>query len=167
MFFCGYSFSISSIFSFPITNNTLIRSMSIFSQSFDDAALSSTTELSWYCLRSKPRQESIASHLLRTNLGLEVFSPRIRFKRARATGIAWVNEALFPGYLFAQFNYLKRYRQIASIRGIMMIVAFGGRPTTVSDTMIADLRLHVSDQEILEITNMITAGDEVNIVAGP
>ena len=121
----------------------------------------------WYCLRTKPRQENIAAQFLRSHLALEVFSPRIRFKRARATGIAWVNEALFPGYLFARFSYLTLYRQIMASRGVIKIVGFGTAPSIVNEQIIADLRREIADGEIIEISSNITAGDEVNVVEGP
>ena len=124
-------------------------------------------EMAWYCLRAKPRQESLAAQFLRSHLKLEVFAPRIRFKRARSTGVAWVNEALFPGYLFARFSYLSSYRHIAATRGVTKIISFGGQPVIVSDTMIDDLRKHVADQEIIEITPGIHAGDEIKVVDGP
>ena len=60
--------------------------------------------------RGKPKQEGLATRLLRSELGMEVFCPKIRFKRARSTGVAWVSEAMFPGYLFAGFIYPELHR---------------------------------------------------------
>jgi hypothetical protein len=57
-------------------------------------------ELLWYCIKTKPKQESLATRLLRSELGMEVFCPKIRFKRARSTGVAWVNEAMLIEELY-------------------------------------------------------------------
>ena len=122
--------------------------------------------LSWYCLRAKPRQESTAARLLRV-AGIEVFSPRIRFRRARSTGVAWVNEALFPGYLFAYFIYKTSHRQIAATQGVAKIVGFGMKPSIVDAKLISDLRSLLSEVETIEIFPGIAAGDEVSIVEGP
>ncbi len=43
-------------------------------------------ELQWYCIRTKPKMERLTSNLLRTEVGIEVFCPFIRFERARRTG---------------------------------------------------------------------------------
>ena len=64
--------------------------------------------------KTKPKQEGIATRLLRAELRLEIFCPKIRFKRARSTGVAWVNEAMFPGYLFVRFVYPQLHRRIAA-----------------------------------------------------
>lgn len=124
-------------------------------------------ELLWYCVRARPKQEGVATRLLRQELGLEVFCPKIRFKRARSTGVAWVQEAMFPGYLFARFVYPQLYRRIAAISGVAKTLSFGGRPCVLDESIIADLRLHVADGEIVEIASEIREGEEVKVIEGP
>lgn len=124
-------------------------------------------ELLWYCVRAKPKQEGLVTRLLRQELGLEVFCPKIRFKRARATGVAWVQEAMFPGYLFVRFVYPQLHRRIAAISGVARTLSFGGRPCVLDESIIADLRMHVADGEIVEIAPDIREGEEVKVVAGP
>lgn len=124
-------------------------------------------ELLWYCIRAKPKQEGIATRLLRQELGLEVFCPKIRFKRARSSGVAWVQEAMFPGYLFVRFVYPHLYRRIASISGVAKVLGFGGKPCVLDDSIITELRLHVADGEIVEIASEFKEGEEVKIVEGP
>lgn len=121
----------------------------------------------WYCLRTGVRQEAAATRLLRAELGLEVFCPRIRFKRPRATGVTWVHEAMFPGYLFVKFAYPLLHRRIAATSGVARILSFGGRPCVVEDSVIRDLRRHVNDGETVEISPEIREGEEVKIVEGP
>jgi len=121
----------------------------------------------WYCVKAKPKQEGVATRLLRQELGLEVFCPKIRFKRARSTGVTWVQEAMFPGYLFVRFVYPELYRRIAAINGVAKTLAFGGRPCALDESIIADLRLHVADGEVVEIRSEIKEGEEVKIVHGP
>jgi len=120
----------------------------------------------WYCLRTKPRQEALATQQLRA-LGLEVFSPRIRFRRPRGRGVAWVNEALFPGYLFACFDYLRQQRQIATTQGIAKIVGFGQVPFVVAPVLIKELRSSLTEEDVMEISCEIAEGESVNIVQGP
>lgn len=124
-------------------------------------------ELVWYCVKTKPKQEGIATRLLRGELGLEVFCPKIRFKRARSTGIAWVNEAMFPGYIFARFVYPELHRRVAATSGVAKTLSFGGRPCILDDQLIEGLRLHVADGETVEIASEIKEGEEVKVVEGP
>lgn len=121
----------------------------------------------WYCVKTGTRQEAAATRMLRAELGLEVFCPRIRFKRARVTGVAWVHEAMFPGYLFARFSYPLLHRRIAATSGVARILSFGGRPSVVEDSVIWDLSRHVNDGETVEISSEIREGEEVKIVEGP
>jgi len=124
-------------------------------------------ELLWYCVKTKPKQEGVATRLLRGELGLEVFCPKIRFKRARSTGVAWVNEAMFPGYIFARFVYPELYRRIAATSGVAKTLSFGGRPCVLDPQIIEDLRCHVADGETIEIACDIKEGEEVKVVEGP
>jgi transcriptional antiterminator RfaH len=124
-------------------------------------------EALWYCVKTRPKQEGVATRLLRAELGLEVFCPKIRFKRARSTGVAWVNEAMFPGYLFVRFCYPLLHRRIAATSGVAKTLAFGGRPCVVEDSIVGDLRRYVADGETVEIASEIREGEEVKIVEGP
>ncbi|MEO8204549.1 MAG: transcription termination/antitermination NusG family protein [Chthoniobacterales bacterium] len=121
----------------------------------------------WHCLRVRPKQESSSAASLRLEAGIEVFSPRIRFKRARKTGVAWVNEAMFPGYIFAYFDYVTKYRHVLSIGGVACIVKFGGEPAIVAPEIIADIRHAIADKETIEIQDEIQTGQEINVISGP
>src|ERR1035437_7163225 len=56
----------------------------------------------WFCVRSQPKHEHIAAAHLKREPGIEVYLPRVRFKRATRRGPVWFTEALFPNYLFAR-----------------------------------------------------------------
>ena len=59
----------------------------------------------WFCLRSQHRHEHIAANCLRLMENVEVFCPRLRFVQPRRYGKVWITEPLFPGYLFARFDW--------------------------------------------------------------
>jgi transcriptional antiterminator RfaH len=124
-------------------------------------------EVLWYCIRTKPKQEGLATRLLRVELGMEVFAPRIRFQRARAGGIVRVNEAMFPGYLFARFSYPGLHRRVAATSGVTGTLSFGGRPAVLDASIIADLRRHVAEGETVEIAHEVKEGEEVKVIQGP
>ncbi|MGH8046106.1 MAG: transcription termination/antitermination protein NusG [Chthoniobacterales bacterium] len=120
----------------------------------------------WYCVRVRPKQESVSARMLRSETGIEVFCPFIRFKRARRAGTMWVTEGMFPGYLFGRFSFAESHRHIMSISGVTTIVRFGGRPAIVPDEIVAELRSHVTDEETIVIPQPVEPGTEVKIVQG-
>lgn len=126
-----------------------------------------TDDPQWYCVRTKPKHERLSSASLRSEMGLEVFCPFIRFEKARSTGRTWVTEAMFPCYIFARFPYASDYRRVQAARGVTNIVSFGGEPAAVSSDIITDLRSAVQDEEIITIEPDIEVGEEVNVVHGP
>ncbi len=121
----------------------------------------------WYCLKARPRQERTAKSTLIHDLDIEVFCPLLRFERARRSGRVKVSEAMFPGYLFARFDYEQLYRQVRTTRGISTIVSFGAGPVIVPNTIISELREAVSEGETIEIPTAIHIGEEVRILDGP
>jgi transcriptional antiterminator RfaH len=120
----------------------------------------------WFCIHTAPKQENKVAQLLRREIGLEVFAPRIRFRLMRYGRPLWTTEALFPGYLFSRFEYFDHHRQINATPGVATIVHFGGRAIAVADEIVADLRSLVTE-ETLEVTAEPAAGDEVVIASGP
>jgi transcriptional antiterminator RfaH len=122
--------------------------------------------LNWYCLHTAPKQENKVAQLLKRELGLEVFAPRIRFRRMRSGLPLWATEALFPGYLFARFELFERRRQINALPGVTSIVHFGDRVVPIDDTVLADLRSLVKDNETVEVTADPQPGSEVVITGG-
>jgi transcriptional antiterminator RfaH len=108
----------------------------------------------WFCIRSQPKHEHIAAAQLR-EWGIEVYLPRIRFKRSTKRGPVWFTEALFPNYLFARFDLPSWLRRLHHARGVQGVVHFGEHWPIVPEGVIDELRktvgadqLHVIDQEL-------------------
>src|SRR5271165_2958401 len=93
----------------------------------------------WFCVQTQSKHEHIAAAQLRQNSNLEVFLPRIRYRRATSRGPAWVTEALFPNYLFAGFDLVSQLRLVQAVRGVRNVVHFGSRWPTIPETAIAEL----------------------------
>ena len=126
-----------------------------------------STDPFWFCLKTQPKHEKLAAQFLRAQAGLEVFSPVLRFQRATVSGKKWFEEALFPGYVFGKFPYRTHYRLVASSMGVTKIVGFGGQPSVVDERVIGELREFVRDNETIEVSPDIRAGDEVTVLDGP
>ena len=124
------------------------------------------TAAQWFCLKAQTKREHIAADHLRQLAGLEVFLPRVRFQRKTVRGLAWFTEALFPGYVFARFDFQQQFRQVNHAAGIRGIVHFGDRWPTIPDEVIAELQLAIGTENICTITDQLAAGEEVEVAAG-
>ena len=128
----------------------------------------------WFCLKSQPKHEHIAAaHLqqLPPDGGqVEVYLPRIRFRRtsraATRRGIVWVTEALFPGYLFARFDWQTSLRLVQSARGVRGVVHFGERWPAIPEEVIHDLQQTIGATGLRIIPPDPAPGDEVKIAEG-
>ena len=123
-------------------------------------------EISWFCLRSRPKHEHIAAAHLRLMPGVEVFCPRLRFKRPTKRGAVWFEEAMFPGYLFARFHFIDRHKEVGHANGISSILRFGERYASISEETVFNLRGKTNDLHVAIIESEVRAGDHVTIVAG-
>ena len=122
--------------------------------------------LRWFCLHAQPKHEHIAAAHLRQCDEIEVFLPRVRFKRATRQGAAWVTEALFPGYFFARFDWLASLRRVRHARGVRTVVHFGERWPTIPDGVIEELRRTIGENELRTLSTELATGDTVQIAEG-
>src|SRR5258708_30687137 len=120
----------------------------------------------WFCLRSQPKHEHIAAAQLRHDRDIEVFLPRIRFKRLTRQGKVWVTEALFPNYLFARFDLATSLRKVHHARGVRGVVRFGSRWPTIPDAVIEDLRAALGHEQVHLMPETIEPGETVKIAGG-
>ncbi len=98
---------------------------------------------------------------------MDVYLPRVRFRRATRRGSVWVTEALFPNYLFARFDWHKSFRYVRHARGVQTVVHFGNRWPTIAEETIAELRSLLDEKEVHTIPEKLEPGDSVRIVKGP
>jgi transcriptional antiterminator RfaH len=119
----------------------------------------------WFCVRSQPKHEHIAAARLR-EAGLEVFLPRIRFRKNTVRGPVWVTEALFPNYLFARFDLCASLRLVRHAAGVSQVVHFGDRVPAVPDEVMAELRARLGSEELHTIPATFAPEDRVQISGG-
>jgi transcriptional antiterminator RfaH len=123
-------------------------------------------KIAWFCLRSQPKHEHIAAARLRRLESVDVFLPRIRFRRLTKKGPVWVTEALFPNYLFARFDWKKSLRSVHHSPGVSGVVHFGVHWPTIADEVINDLRVTLGQDEVHIIPMEVSPGDRVKIAGG-
>ena len=128
---------------------------------------SSTVQTKWYCIRAKPKQESIAANSIRELDNVEVFCPIIRFKKSTKRGKIWFQEALFPGYLFVKCDLNPLFRALKYSRGVACLVKFGSVYPTIPQNEMDLLQNEMGDDEIHLIKHEFVPGEITNVDTGP
>lgn len=121
----------------------------------------------WYCIRAQPKREGLAAQQLPTLDGVRVFFPRVRYFRKTKTGTKQSTEALFPGYLFASFDFWELGKQVGYTRGVARIVRRSNLdPIIVPDAVMAGMMAMAPEGIVRVGTPEFKVGDEVKIIAG-
>jgi transcriptional antiterminator RfaH len=108
---------------------------------------------SWFCLRAQPKREHIAAACLRQIAEVEVFCPRSPFSKAYKSRPSVVLEPMFPGYLFARFEYLGFHRRIRQNPGVTGFVQFWDRLALLPDQLISEIRIRTGANELIELNH--------------
>jgi len=127
------------------------------------------TTSNWLLLQVKPRQEMRALENLERQQA-QCYCPLIQVEKLSRGKRIHVEEALFPGYFFINFDPQKSnltYTAIRSSRGVSKIVRFGEEPAKVPEALI----LHIKDCEKASVSslsapNLPQKGDTVIIIEG-
>jgi transcriptional antiterminator RfaH len=119
----------------------------------------------WFCLRSQPRRQNVAAAHLRS-LGIEVFNPQLRFRRATRRGPAWSTTPLFPNYLFARFELLAFFRRARYAFGVSDILRFGNRWAEIGQEEISRLQEVWCHSDALQPPQPIAVGAPVVLSGG-
>lgn len=126
----------------------------------------------WYCVRCQTKREHIAAGHLRTIEGVEVFCPRLRYRKATRRGKIWWVEPLFPGYVLAKFNISEMERAVTFCQGVRGLVRFGSGIPPVPESFVEALKHEIrsrenASDELFTVSPTIEIGDEVEIAHGP
>ncbi|MBB3191051.1 transcription/translation regulatory transformer protein RfaH [Halomonas cerina] len=122
----------------------------------------------WYVIQCKGGESFRAAEHL-GNQDYEIFHPVLQVQKKRRGKLTWIDEPLFPHYLFIRLDRLEsNWRPIRSTRGVLRIVTFGlDLPVPVSDDLVETLRHHASDDDAASTNVYFRAGEVVEISEGP
>jgi transcriptional antiterminator RfaH len=127
----------------------------------------------WFCLRCQTKREHIAAGHLREIEGVEVFCPRLRYRKATRRGKIWWMEPMFPGYVLAKFNMVEMERAITFCQGVRGLVRFGSEIPPVPESFVEAIKHEIRsrkgalEDELVTLNPTIEIGDEVEIAHGP
>lgn len=127
----------------------------------------------WFCLRCQTKREHIAAGHLRELEGVEVFCPRLRYRKATRRGKIWWMEPMFPGYLLAKFNMAEMERAVTFCHGVRGLVRFGSEIPPVPESFVEAIKHEIRNRkgaeqdELVTLSPIIQIGDEVEVAYGP
>ncbi len=127
----------------------------------------------WFCLRCQTKREHIAAGHLRQLEGVEVFCPRLRYRKATRRGKIWWVEPMFPGYLLAKFNVGEMERAVTFCQGVRGLVRFGSEIPPVPESFVEAIKHEILNRkgaehdELVTLSPVIQIGDEVEVAFGP
>jgi len=118
----------------------------------------------WLLAYTKPRSELLAEeHLVRQ--GFEVLCPLLRAQKLRRRRWSWLEEPLFPRYLFVGAHEEQAWAPIRSTVGVTSLVRFGGVFASVPVAIVDSLRAAGAAPQVAR--PVFRQGQKVRIVAGP
>lgn len=131
-----------------------------------------SNDIRWYCVRTQTKREHLAAEFLKGLEGVEVFCPRIKYRKATRRGKVWWVEPLFPGYVLARFSIENDERSVVFCQGVRGLVRFGSDVPAIPDSFVRSLREEIrarslEDDDLLSVSPVIRIGDEVEIAHGP
>jgi transcriptional antiterminator RfaH len=121
--------------------------------------------LAWRVVRAKPKCEHMAArHLLLE--GFSSYCPRLSYQKRTVRGPVYFTEALFPGYLFAQFAK-NQNRQIRSVQFVTTLLDFTEDLGVISPQVVEDLQNYFPDDQPYKVASVLEVGDSVELAEGP
>jgi transcription antitermination factor NusG len=115
----------------------------------------------WFALQVRTRWESSTAVLL-SGKGYQTLLPTYRTKKRWSGGLREVTAALFPGYVFCQFDPQKRLPVLVT-PGVISIVSSARVPLSVDDNEIAAIQTVVSSGLQAEPWPYLEVGQRIRI----
>jgi transcription elongation factor/antiterminator RfaH len=133
----------------------------------DNQSLSAVESGRWFVVHTQPRRESFAiEHLHRQGFGTfcPMFRRTIRHARKRTT----VLSALFPNYVFVQFDPSRdQWRCINGTRGVVRLISHHDVPSMVPAVVVVALQQRLRDDGAMDWTTTLAVGEAVKVIEGP
>lgn len=119
----------------------------------------------WYALYTKSRHEKTVGKLLEEQ-NINVFVPLIEKLKFENQRRRYIQEPLFKSYIFARFDYRRRF-EILETNGVVKIINFNGIPAVVPEWQIDSMRTMLRFPETIRLETYLKSGEIVEILDGP
>jgi len=128
--------------------------------------LNARSTKNWYPVYTQPRAEKKAYQAL-TDKGVEAYLPLHRQLKQWSDRKKWVEEPFIKSYIFVNITQYEQ-ADILMTKGISRFLYFMGKPASMPDRQITELKLLMASPYELEITEEdLQPGEKIMIKAGP
>jgi transcription termination/antitermination protein NusG len=127
------------------------------------SARATRLSLPWYTVKVRTGGEQSAIAAL-TNRGFAPYCPVQKERRPYSDRMKVVEAAVFPGYVFCQFDCLKKLLIISS-PGVEYIVGFAGVPVAVPEEELINISRMI--EEGAHASPSLVPGQQVRVTRGP
>jgi transcriptional antiterminator RfaH len=125
-----------------------------------------SAETIWFAVQSKPHRENLGAASA-SNLGVEVFLPRIKQEQLVCGVPREVIKPLFTGYFFARFCPSLLLDSVRHARGVLRVVGSGTLPVPVDEAIISTIRESLRADGFFRLESAVfQPGDQVVIEQG-
>jgi transcriptional antiterminator RfaH len=124
-------------------------------------------EYKWYALYTRVNNEKkILEHLMDEKI--ECYLPIRKTLRQWSDRKKWIEEPLFKCYLFVRVSY-KEFFNVLSVPGVVCYVSFGGKPQTIPDYQITNIKTMVNQFKTDVVVSMdkFRKGEMAEVIVGP
>lgn len=120
----------------------------------------------WYVLYTFPKAEkSIYNELLRKNY--HAFLPIKKTLKLWANRqMKWVEQVLFPGYIFVNAQPSELYNIIRTPK-VVSLISCGGTPSIIASKEIEGIKKMINMDQEISIESNFSKGEKVKIICGP
>lgn len=122
-------------------------------------------EKRWFALYTKPRHEFKAQIQLDA-LSIENYLPTIIVEKKWSDRKKKVTDPLFRGYIFIHATESERLYSLQQ-KAIVKTISFNGQPATIPHWQIENIKIMLSRNPEVIITNKIEIGSSIEITKGP
>jgi|SRR5579862_538549 transcription antitermination factor NusG len=119
----------------------------------------------WYAVYTNARHEKRVTEYL-GGRSLECYLPSYRSVRRWQDRRKEVDLPLFPGYVFVRIAYRSRL-QVLTAPGVVRIVTFDGKPASIREAEIENIRRGLSHAAGFEPHPYLKVGKRVRVRSGP
>ena len=124
-------------------------------------------EPAWYVLHTRSKFENVVyQNLIKKNKN--VFLPTIRKRSRRRDRRLFLQQPLFPGYLFIKTPVTPAAKlDVLKTVGVVKLIGNRDIPIPVDPEVIESLKIIIHANEQVEAVQCLRHGDAVRVVAGP
>jgi len=124
-----------------------------------------STDLKWYVVQSKPREELRAEHFLKEK-SLQSYLPLMEIAVTRGLRNSMKEKPLFPSYLFCRFDRKVSLAHVRWTKGVAKILPDSANPLPVEDEIVAAI-LSLEQKDGVIRKKPLKKRDQIRIIRGP